>query len=42
MTATDIQALAQQYLAPDKMLSVRVVSETAAADPKTIAATQLR
>ena len=42
MTAADIQALAKQYLAPDKMLAVRVISDSAATEAKTMAATQLR
>ena len=42
MTAADIQALARQYLAPDKMLAVRVVSETVTPVAKAAAATQLR
>jgi zinc protease len=42
MTAADIQALAKQYLAPEKMLAVRVVSDSLQTDPKTMASTQLR
>ena len=41
MTAADIQALAREYLAPEKMLAVRIVSDKLATASAPAKSTQL-